>query len=118
VPKHYTPSNDSPDLPKMEKDGEFTTVHLDPDGTLFFSYRILIGFRRDDTTVTRQNLWSATTEQHLAGLDGGNVLSIKRRLTTEEFVKAYRRAFPPRHKPRKKPSLQQADGPDRPSSNL
>lgn len=70
------------DLKHAAVEPHFTQVKIG-GATVWFSYSVPVAVSTGYTILTRQNLWGARTERHIAQLDNGNK---QVRLTTERFL--------------------------------
>ena len=85
-------------LPSFETYGRYASsnygahalVFTDGDGrNFYFSYRTLVAFTGPRGLTVRENDWGPTTGKHLNWIDGGDKDAKKRRLSGEDFERAY-----------------------------
>lgn len=73
-------------MPSVEQyAGPNSTLVSIGDMDLYFSYKILVAFRKHGRLHVRANVWSSTIGKHLNAIDGGH----RARLTEAEFTAKY-----------------------------
>jgi len=81
-------------LPEIEFDGKLTRVDIG-DLTIWYSYLTPIAFSViGSELVIRENEWKQTTGKHLNSIDGGSAEAKSRRMSGEEFKRAFQNLEP------------------------